>query len=132
MTPLLDTHAFIWLALEPKRLSKKARLTMDRASARGGMAIASITLWEIAMLVARRRIALSGTVANWTTELLSKSGVAVLDLTPTIAELAVTVGPEYSKDPADQIIGATARQHGMPLVTADERLRASPLLNCIW
>ncbi len=105
---------------------------MLRASARGGMAIASITLWEVAMLVARRRISLNGTAANWTTALLSKTGIAVLDLTPAIAELAVSFGPDYSKDPADQIIGATARGHGMPLITADMRLHESRLLNCIW
>jgi PIN domain nuclease of toxin-antitoxin system len=132
MTPLLDTHALVWLALEPKRLSKKARHAMDRASARGGMAIASISLWEVALLVSRRRISLNSTVANWTTELLTKSGLAVLDLTPSIAELATSFGPDYSKDPADQIIGATARSHGLPLITADSKLQASPLLNCIW
>jgi PIN domain nuclease of toxin-antitoxin system len=129
---LLDTHILVWFALEPKRLSKKARQVMGRASARGGMAIASITLWEIALLAARRRLALNGTVTNWTSELLAKSGVAVLDLTPAIAELATSFGPDYSKDPADQIIGATARSHGIPLITADHKLRESPLLSCIW
>jgi PIN domain nuclease of toxin-antitoxin system len=56
----------------------------------------------------------------------------VLDLTPAIAELATAFGPEYSKDPADQIIGATARAHGLPLITADTRLRECPLLKCVW
>ena len=132
MTPLLDTHVLIWMAGEPKRLSKKARQATERATARGGLAIASVTLWEIASLVARRRISISGTIANWTTELLSKGGIAVLDLTPQIAELATTFGPDYSNDPIDKIIGATARSHGMPLITADRQLQASPLLNCIW
>ena len=77
------------------------------------------------MLVARGRLAVQGTVANWTSELLSKTGVAVLDLTPSIAELATTFGPNYSRDPADQIIGATARAHGLPLVTARDIARRS-------
>jgi PIN domain nuclease of toxin-antitoxin system len=77
-------------------------------------------------------VAISGTFANWSSELLGRTGIAVLDLTPSIAELSTMFGPDYSKDPADQIIGATARSHGMPLVTADTQLLDSPLLNCIW
>ena len=122
----------LWLIGEPKRLSKKARQLIERASARDGLAIASITLWELATLAAQRRISIQGTFANWTSELLAGSGVAVLDLTPTIAELSTSFGPDYPKDPADQIIGATARAHGMPLVTADSRLLECPLLNCVW
>jgi PIN domain nuclease of toxin-antitoxin system len=132
VTPLLDTHVLLWLALEPKRLSRKAVQLIERAAKRDGLAIASITLWEIAMLVARGRVAIHGTTANWTTELLARSGVAVVELTPSIAELATAFGPDYSQDPADRLIGATARAHGMVLVTADEKLRDSPLLQCAW
>jgi len=132
VTPLLDTHVLLWLVGEPKRLSRKARQLIERASSKDGLAIASITLWELAKLAALRRISVQGTIANWTTELLTTTGVAVLDLTPTIAELSTTFGPEYSKDPADQIIGATARAHGMPLITADIQLLECPLLKCIW
>ena len=132
MTPLLDTHVLVWLALDPKRVSKEARKLIERARAKEGLTIASITLWEIATLVARGRIAVQGTVANWTTQLLATTGVAVLDLTPTIAELSTTFGPDYARDPADQIIGATARAHGLPLITADTRLLDCPLLKCIW
>jgi PIN domain nuclease of toxin-antitoxin system len=132
VTPLLDTHVLIWLALEPKRLSKEARRLIERARAKDGLSIASITLWEIATLVTRGRIAVQGTVANWTTQLLATTGVAVLELTPAIAEISTTFGPDYSKDPADQIIGATARAHGLPLITADTRLLECPLLKCVW
>lgn len=132
MTPLLDTHVLIWLALEPKKLSKHARHAIERAGNKDGLGIASITLWEIAALVARGRLSVHGTVANWTTELLARAGVTVFELTPAIAELSTAFGPGYSNDPADQIIGATARNHGMPLVTADSRLLDCPLLKCVW
>jgi PIN domain nuclease of toxin-antitoxin system len=132
MSPLLDTHVLVWLALEPKRLSKPAARAIERASKSGGLSIASVTLFEVAQLVSRRRIALEQTFTHWMSELLSSSGVAVLDLTPTIAELATMFGPDYPKDLADRIIGATARTHALPLITADSRLRASSLLNCIW
>jgi predicted nucleic acid-binding protein len=48
------------------------------------------------------------------------------------AEISTSFGPDYSTDPADQMIGATARAHGLPLVTADTRLLECPLLKCVW
>lgn len=132
MKSLIDTHVLVWLAVEPRKLSKRARQAIERASREGGLAVASISLWEVAMLVARGRLSVQGTVANWLSELLVTTGVAVLDLTPSIAELSTSFGPEYSRDPADQIIGATARAHGLPLITADTMLRDCPLLKCVW
>lgn len=133
VTILLDTHVLVWLAVEPRRLSKSAKGAVEKSRQRGGLAIASITLWELAMMVTKGRLAIQGTTANWTTELLAKAGVAVLDLSPSVAELATTsFGSEYPADPADRIIGATARAHGLPLVTADQRLHDCSLLRCIW
>lgn len=33
---------------------------------------------------------------------------------------------------ADRIIAATSRAHAFALVTADERIRSTPLVKCIW
>jgi PIN domain nuclease of toxin-antitoxin system len=74
VTPLLDTHVLVGLALEPKRLSREARKLIERARAKDGLSIASITVWEIATLVTRGRIAVQGTVASWTTQLLATEG----------------------------------------------------------
>jgi PIN domain nuclease of toxin-antitoxin system len=59
-------------------------------------------------------------------------GVAVKPITAEIAALATQFPDEYSRDPADRLIGATARAEGLPLVTRDENIRKSPLLNTIW
>lgn len=44
-------------------------------------------------------------------------------VTPKKIEESVRLGPDFRNDPADQIIVATARIHGLPLMTADERIR---------
>jgi PIN domain nuclease of toxin-antitoxin system len=46
---LLDTHVLLWLAAEPSRLSRTATAAIRRALRSGGIAIASISLWEIAV-----------------------------------------------------------------------------------
>ena len=59
-------------------------------------------------------------------------GVTVKPVTPEIATLAAQFPDDYSRDPADRLIGATARAEGLALVTRDEGIRKSPLLKTIW
>ena len=127
---LLDTHVLVWAVGESKRLSRAAYQAIRRARREGGLAIASITLWELALLVARGRIQSYGTIED-SVRLLTE-GVIIRPLLPEIAAFAAQFGPDYPSDPADRLIGATARIEGLPLVTHDERIRRSPLLKTIW
>jgi PIN domain nuclease of toxin-antitoxin system len=58
--------------------------------------------------------------------------VTVLEITTDIAALAAMFPESYPKDPADRLIGATARALGMTLITQDERILASPLVRSVW
>lgn len=127
---LLDTHALVWAVAAPNRLSRTAEAAIRRARAKDGVAISAITLWELANLVARGRIQAYGTVEA-SLRLLSE-GVTVRPLTAEIAALATQFPDDYPRDPADRIIGATARAEGLVLVTHDERIRGSPLLKTLW
>ncbi|HTR64992.1 MAG TPA: type II toxin-antitoxin system VapC family toxin [Terriglobales bacterium] len=127
---LLDTHVLVWAVAEPKRLSRGAAAAIREAQQDGGLAISAITLWELASLVARGRIQAYGTIDASINLLIE--GVVVRAITPVIASLAAQFPPQFSGDPADRIIGATARAEGLPLVTRDENIRMSPLLRTIW
>jgi len=59
-------------------------------------------------------------------------GVTIKPITPEIAALATQFPNDYPHDPADRLIGATARAEGLALVTRDENIRRSPLLKTIW
>jgi PIN domain nuclease of toxin-antitoxin system len=129
---VLDTHAWLWLCLEPRRLSRPAADAIRRAANEGGLAIASISLWEVAMMLARRRVIPHGTPETWLGALVDRSGVTVKVITPAIAALAAHFPDAFPADPADRLIAATARTEGVALVSRDARIRASRVVETIW
>ncbi len=127
---LLDTHALVWAVAESRRLSRPALAAIRKARTEDGLAVAAITLWELASLMARGRIQAYGTLEASVRLLVE--GVTIKPLTAEIAALAAQFPDDYPRDPADRLIGATARAEGLALVTRDEGVRRSPLLNTIW
>ena len=127
---LLDTHVLVWLATEPTKLSKLARSAIRRASRAGGIGISAITLWELAWLATHGRLRLTGTVEAYLEEISSR--VAVLPITTKVAALANQFSTDYSSDPCDRLIGATALAQGMILVTKDAKIRDCKQLQTLW
>lgn len=129
---LLDTHALFWLQVEPGRLSRRAAGAIRVALRRGGLAIASISLWELAQLASARRIEVEGSIEGFLNRLAGREDLAVLEITPEIAVLAAQLPDDFPGDPADRIIAGTARAYGLELVTKDQRMHESPLLKAVW
>jgi PIN domain nuclease of toxin-antitoxin system len=127
---LLDTHVLIWLTTEPTKLSRHASSAIRRASRGGGIGISAITLWESGWLATHRRLQLTGTVEAYLEEVSSR--VAVLPITTKVAALANQFSTDYSSDPCDRIIGATALSEGMVLVTKDAKIRDCKQIQTLW
>jgi len=127
---LLDTHVLAWASEDPRRLSRAAASEIRRARRGGGLAISAITLWELSWQISRGRIRTGGTVEATVQRMVE--GVAILPITLEIAALAAQFPDDYPSDPADRLIGATARAEGMTLVTRDERIRRSTLIRTVW
>jgi PIN domain nuclease of toxin-antitoxin system len=127
---LLDTHVVAWAANDSKQLSREAASAIRRARRGGGLAVSAITVWELALLVARGKVQVYGSLETSLRLLLED--LTILPITPEIAALATQFPDDYPRDPADRLIGATARAEGMTLVTRDERIRRSPLLRTVW
>ena len=128
---LLDTHVVLWLALEPGRISKKARATIEEVRQQGeGLAISDISLLEIATLERKNRIQLTASLETFLTEIEAR--FIVLPITGRVCVRAVSLPATYPSDPADRVIGSTALVEGIPLVTADADIGRSKALAVIW
>ncbi len=110
---VLDTHAWIWWVGETGDLSPRAAEAIAGAERVG---VCAISCWEVAMLVARKRLALEPGVERWVRSALARPEVAALDLTPAAALRAGGLeGANFPGDPADRFIYATAVDRGVPL-----------------
>ena len=116
---LLDSHVLHWWSAEPERLSRAASKAVDEADE---LAVAAVSWYELAWLARHGRIVLRFPVRSWL-ERLSEQ-VRTLGLTPAIADTAESLPDTFPRDPADRQIYATAIEHGLRLVTKDDRLRS--------
>jgi PIN domain nuclease of toxin-antitoxin system len=126
---ILDTHAWIWWAAEPARLSKRARGAIDGATQVG---VCAVSCWEVAMLVARGRLVLDRDPLAWVEQALALPRAALIPLEPAIAVAAAQLDASFPGDPADRMIAASALHHRAALVSKDARLHDRPGLRCIW
>ena len=128
---LLDTHAWWWSLTEPENLSKTAIKTIRQTKSDQRM-IASISIWEFAMMAAKKRIRLKISVAKWLSQALQDTGLGVIEISPEIAVDACNLPGNFHVDPADRLIVATARVNNLQLVTKDEKMLAYPHVNAVW
>ena len=89
------------------------------------MGVAAITLWEIAKLVQLRRMEFDRPLDAILREIEGHPMLRIIRLDGDVARESTMLGDRLRGDPADQLIVATARVHGLRLVTADERIRRS-------
>jgi PIN domain nuclease of toxin-antitoxin system len=127
---VLDTHAWLWWLSAPERLSDAAAEAIGEASRIG---VSTLSAWELAMLVSRRRIELDREVATWVGQGLADERVE--SLAPS-AQVAVSAGlldaKSFPGDPVDLLIYATARSLGATLITRDRAIRAFDAQSTLW
>jgi PIN domain nuclease of toxin-antitoxin system len=129
---ILDTCALIFDSLDPSRLSKKAAAEIAHADDNRSLACCDISLWEIAMLISKKRIDPGTDAQTFIRLVLAARNINVLPITPEIA--AVSAKEDFCPhgDPADRITAATALLHKSKLVTSDQKLATVTDLQIIW
>lgn len=98
--------------------------TLLDASEQTGIAVSAISCWEVSKLVERRRLTLPCPVFDWLHQALAYPGVRLIELSPRICVESTQLPGDFHRDPADQIIVATARVLDAPLATMDDKIRS--------
>ena len=127
---VLDTHAWLWWCDDPRRLSSHARAAITDATQLG---VSAISCFELTALAVRGRIDLDPGAARWIADALADPLTVALAVEADVAIAAAQLPRDgFPGDPADRMIYATARVHGVPLVTKDGALRAFDPRGTVW
>lgn len=128
---VLDTHILVYDALSPSKLSARARKAIESAFADRTLACSDISLWEIAMLISRRRLDTGMDAREFIDDLIRAREIRVLPISAEIAALSQSDVFAHG-DPADRLIAATAILHRATLVSSDAKLRKLKEVAVIW
>ncbi len=129
---LLDTQAWLHFGRAPKLLSRRAGSAILRHERSGGLSIAAISVWEAVWLYRKGKIRSAGPLRSWLADLVEPTSLKFQPLSPEICLVAAELPTTFPSDPADRLITATAIVLGCPLVTADERIQDSKVVETIW
>ncbi len=128
---LLDTHTWIWSHSATKLLSDNVKNLIKKTQT-DQRTIASISIWEFAMMVTKGRINVKIDPKRWLNNAIGNSGLRVIELTPEIAMESCNLPGGFHNDLADRIIVATARTHNLTLLTKDRKIIEYPHVKAIW
>ena len=129
MKVLLDTHVWVWMCVEPERLSRHARTSISKAETR---CVSVLSAWEIALLVTRERLCLSMPLQDWIAESVAQAELSVRSLTLSEVMESTRLPEPLHRDPVDRFLVATARANDLALITADRRLRDYAHVRTVW
>ncbi len=128
---VLDTCAILFDALNPERLTQKAKKAIDEAEEQRKLYCCDISLWEIAMLIQKKRCNPGIETQRFLDLILKARHIQLLSISTEIAAISCTNVFKH-EDPSDRIIAATAMYHRAKLITSDKKLTDIPGLEIIW
>ena len=119
---LLDTHIWLWMVLEPRRLSRRVARALEDLE--NELWLSPISVWELLMLTDKGRIQLNEDAVSWARRTIER---LQLREAPVTTDVALETGEQVlpHADPSDRLIAASAKVFDLTLVTADEKLIAA-------
>ncbi len=123
---LLDTHIWVWWSARPDQLRARHRGLLERGRTDRVFGVSIISCWEVAKLVEYGRLKLDREVGTWIESALAAPNVSLLHLSPQIVVESTQLPQPFHRDPADQLLVATARVLKCPIMTEDSKIQAYP------
>jgi PIN domain nuclease of toxin-antitoxin system len=118
---LLDTHVWLWLQLEPERLTPSTLNTLEDEG--NDLLLSAASSWEIAIKHALGKIDLPESPTTYVPSRMQRHGVVGLPVEHAHA-LAVGQLPQHHRDPFDRLLIAQASAEQLTIVTLDSSFAA--------
>lgn len=130
--PLIDTHIWIWWLLNIGSLPKKEKEYLNRLVDKGTPPLlSSISVWEMTLLHKLGSIKTRLPFESFAKLAASPECVQILPVNAEVAIRLHTLPDAFQKDPADRLIVSTALAGGHKLMTKDNQIIKSGLVE-IW
>ncbi|HXH68258.1 MAG TPA: type II toxin-antitoxin system VapC family toxin [Candidatus Limnocylindrales bacterium] len=125
---LIDTHIWLWAALEPHKLTSEVHRLLNSPGT--DLFLFPTSLWEVSVLIEKKRFTLKEDFSLWVQKSASDLKLQEIDLDWRVAYELRFILPNH-KDPADRFLAPTAVAYDMTLVTADQKLIGVPVLKVL-
>jgi PIN domain nuclease of toxin-antitoxin system len=120
---LVDTHVWLWLVTgDEARFGKAGWQKMRAAAAQGSLVVSDMSVYEIGLKHAARKLMLTPTLDDWLARAARTPGVAYLPVDRESLLLSTRLPGPIHRDPVDRILLASAALHGLTLATGDREL----------
>jgi PIN domain nuclease of toxin-antitoxin system len=126
---LLDTHAVVWLASDPKRLSSAARQAVIAHAA--ALYMSAVSAWEISLLVRSGRLVLPMSPEAFVAHAIDRLSLIELPVSRESAQASVALPPIHN-DPFDRVLIAECGLRRLSLISADRVIAQYPGVRVIW
>ena len=126
-----DTHPLVWCASGQRgKLSKRVIRIFEAADRNTTLVYVPVmVLWEVSILTRKNRIELRQPFDHWA-RMLSRRGFEVVPVDmPLVLEARWLT---FSRDPFDVSIVATAKLKDLPLITKDDKITESGVVEVAW
>lgn len=127
MRIVLDTHIVVHAANDELEPSRKRLLESPSAE----LFVSAVTLWELSKLVELGHLAMPDGFDRFIRDLCAHPRYAIAHYDAELMITLLRTAGRLHKDPADQIIVATALRLDAVLMTNDARIRRSGLVKIV-
>ncbi len=128
MNAIIDTHTFLWMVTDDRRLSEPARAVIADGANQVFLSVAS--MWEIVLKAGTGKLYVPGGPARFLEQEMRRNRLSPLAVQPAHI-LRLPSLPAIHKDPFDRLLIAQAQVESLPLLTADPEIRQYPV-QIIW
>lgn len=132
MRVVADSHAIVWYVQGSPRLSDSAVSALADAEASDGIVVSVATLLDLWYVTQTTQGVSVDDLGRLRSVMASSPSVDLHAIDLAVADATTSISRDQLGDPWDRFILATARVLAVPLVTRDDKIRKTELVETIW